>query len=37
LQGAPSCNGWTFWHIELDGVLQPLDVIRQRYLLATED
>ena len=37
LQSAPSCNGWTFWHIELDGVLQPLDVIRQRYLLATED
>ncbi len=37
LQSAPSCNGWTYWHIELDGVLQPLDVIRQRYLLATED
>ena len=36
LQGAPSCNGWTFWHIERDGALQPLDVVRQRYLLATE-
>ena len=19
LQGAPSCNGWTFWHVEQDG------------------
>jgi len=37
LQGAPSCNGWTFWHIEHEGVLKPLDAIRQLYLLATED
>jgi modification methylase len=37
LQGAPSCNGWTFWHIELEGELKALDTIRQRYLLATED
>ena len=37
LQGAPSCNGWTFWHIEHDGELKPLDAIRQLYLLATED
>ena len=37
LQGAPSCNGWTFWHIEHEGELKPLDAIRQRYLLATED
>jgi len=36
LQGAPSCNGWTFWHIEHEGVLKPLDAIRQLYLLATE-
>ena len=28
LQNAPSCNGWTFWHFERDGVLQPLDVLR---------
>ncbi len=32
LQGAPSCNGWTFWHIEQDGALVPLDALRQRYL-----
>jgi modification methylase len=28
LQNAPSCNGWTFWHFERDGVLVPLDVLR---------
>ena len=37
LQGAPSCNGWTFWHIEHEGALKPIDTIRQLYLLATED
>ncbi len=36
LQGAPSCNGWTFWHIEHEGVVKPLDDLRQLYLLATE-
>jgi modification methylase len=32
LQGAPSCNGWTFWHMELDGKLQPIDALRQKHL-----
>jgi modification methylase len=32
LQGAPSCNGWTFWHIEQAGTLQPLDFLRQQHL-----
>jgi modification methylase len=36
LQGAPSCNGWSFWHIEHEGELKPLDAIRRLYLLATE-
>jgi modification methylase len=36
LQGAPSCNGWTFWHCQHEGALKPLDDIRQLYLLATE-
>ena len=36
-QGAPSCNGWTFWHYStLQGELKPLDDLRQTYLLATE-
>ncbi|HET7605301.1 MAG TPA: site-specific DNA-methyltransferase [Sphingomicrobium sp.] len=32
LQGAPSCNGWTFWHLGGKGALTPLDAIRQDYL-----
>lgn len=37
LQGAPSCNGWTFWHFEKAGDVQPIDAARQLYLLAAED
>jgi modification methylase len=33
VQGAPACNGWTFWHYEEAGALAPIDVLRQRYLL----
>ena len=36
LQGAPACNGWTFWHHDGAGALQPIDTIRQTYLLATQ-
>ena len=36
LQGAPSCNGWTFWHYEHEGMLRPIDTLRQTYLLATQ-
>ena len=32
LQNAPSCNGWTFWHLREGSSLQALDVLRQRYL-----
>jgi modification methylase len=32
LQGAPSCNGWTFWHVEKGGGLRPLDALRQEHL-----
>ena len=32
LQSAPSCNGWSFWHVEDGGSLQPIDVLRQRHL-----
>ena len=34
LQGAPSCNGWTFWHVEQGGSLQPIDALRQQHLTA---
>ena len=37
LQSAPACNGWTFWHYEADGgALQPIDTLRQTYILATQ-
>ncbi|WP_288416675.1 site-specific DNA-methyltransferase [uncultured Novosphingobium sp.] len=36
VQGAPSCNGWTFWYLEHQGEWKPLDAIRQLYLLSTE-
>ena len=32
VQGAPACNGWTFWHVEQEGALVPLDTLRQAYL-----
>ena len=34
LQEAPSCNGWTFWHVEVAGSLKPLDALRQQHLAA---
>jgi modification methylase len=36
VQGAPSCNGWTFWHVETADGLQPVDALRQIWLLANE-
>ena len=31
LQGAPSCNGWTFWHYEAQrNRLAPIDLLRQK-------
>ncbi len=31
VQNAPSCNGWTFWHIERNRSLVPLDVLREEF------
>ena len=36
VQHAPTCNGWTFWQHEAGGKLQPIDTLRQTYLLATQ-
>ena len=36
VQGAPSCNGWTFWQLETKEGLKPIDTLRQTYLLATQ-
>jgi modification methylase len=30
LEGAPSCNGWTYWHFRREGGLVPIDVLRQQ-------
>ena len=30
LEGAPSCNGWTYWHFRRDGVSVPIDLLRQQ-------
>ncbi len=30
VQGAPACNGWTFWHVIEDGIARPIDVYRER-------
>ena len=30
LEGAPSCNGWTYWHIKRDGKPVSIDVFRQQ-------
>ncbi|PZQ52123.1 MAG: modification methylase [Rhodovulum sulfidophilum] len=30
LEGAPSCNGWTYWHFKRDGLSIPIDVLRQQ-------
>lgn len=34
VQNAPSCNGWTFWHLEREGTLVPLDTVRTEMLAA---
>src|SRR5436305_7831505 len=34
LQNAPSCNGWTFWHVVEGGGLTLLDALRQQHLAA---
>ncbi len=30
LEGAPSCNGWTYWHVERGGISVSIDVFRQQ-------
>ena len=31
--GAESCNGWTYWHCNMDGNIVPIDNLRQRLIL----
>ena len=30
LEGSPSCNGWSYWHVKKDGELIPIDYFRQK-------
>jgi len=30
VQGAPACNGWTFWHVKMGQSLVAIDVFRQK-------
>ena len=30
LEGAPSCNGWTYWSFRRDGTQVPIDLLRQQ-------
>jgi modification methylase len=30
LEGAPSCNGWTYWHYKREGKMIPIDILRQQ-------
>ncbi|QIE40822.1 site-specific DNA-methyltransferase [Meridianimarinicoccus aquatilis] len=30
LEGAPSCNGWTYWSFKREGKTVPIDVLRQQ-------
>ena len=30
VQSASACNGWTFWHFDVEGELKPIDILRQQ-------
>jgi len=36
VQGAPACNGWTFWHAERKGMPVPIDAFRQQVRAMAE-
>ncbi len=31
VQGAPACNGWQFWCVDVEGKLVPIDLLRQKF------
>ena len=37
LEGAPSCNGWTYWHFRRDGISVPIDFLRQQIRAEMQD
>ena len=30
IQGMPSCNGWSYWHFNIEGKLEPIDLLRKK-------
>ncbi|ARC87458.1 site-specific DNA-methyltransferase [Rhodovulum sp. MB263] len=36
-EGAPSCNGWTYWHYRREGQMVPIDVLRQQVRAQMHD
>ena len=30
--GAESCNGWTYWHYNINGSMHPINHLRQKFL-----
>ena len=37
LEGAPSCNGWTYWCFRREGKTVPIDVLRQQIRSEMEE
>ena len=37
LEGAPSCNGWTYWCFKKDGKKVPIDLLRQQVRAEMHD
>ena len=33
--GTESCNGWTYWHCDVNGVSVPIDNLRQRLIASS--
>ncbi len=33
MQGKAACNGWTYWHYEVEGKLKPIDALREQAKL----
>ncbi|MFK7866959.1 MAG: site-specific DNA-methyltransferase [Alphaproteobacteria bacterium] len=37
VQGAPTCNGWTYWMMEMDQETMQIDILRQQLRLELQD
>ena len=30
IQNLPSCNGWSYWHFNIEGKIEPIDYLRKK-------